>query len=220
MTSSKTLFLLCDVQEKFRMFNYFADFAKNINKVVSVVISFYQVFITRSKVAGAVCDNIKYFLQIQVGKILDVPLIVTEQNPEKLGATIKEFNIEHAIGTYGKTKFSMIIPEVVEKLKKMNDVETVVLFGLESHICVEQTAMDLLSLGKFDVHVVADCVLSRTLDDRQLALKRLENLGCFITSSENVIFKLLQDKNHPKFNDVRKLVAEPTVFPGALSNKL
>lgn len=151
---------------------------------------------------------------------MNIPLIVTEQNPEKLGTTIKEFDVKHAIGPFGKTKFSMFIPEVSGYLKTLNNVETVVLFGLESHICVEQTAMDLLSQDKYDVHIVADCVLSRTLDDRHLALKRLENLGCFITTSENVIFKLMKDKNHPNFNDIRKLVAEPSIFPGSLPNKL
>ena len=151
---------------------------------------------------------------------MNIPIIVTEQNPEKLGITIKEFDIKHAIGPFGKTKFSMAIPEVTGYLKTLNNIESIVLFGMESHICVEQTAMDLLSLDKYDVHIVADCVLSRTLDDRQLALKRLENLGCFIASSENVIFKLMKDKNHEKFNDIRKLVAEASVFPGVLSNKL
>lgn len=151
---------------------------------------------------------------------MNIPLIVTEQNPEKLGVTIKEFDIKHAIGPFGKTKFSMVIPEVSGYLKTLSNIETVVLLGMESHICIEQTAMDLLALNKYDVHVVADCVLSRTLDDRQFALKRLESLGCFITTSENVIFKLMKDKNHPNFNDIRKLVAEPSVFPGALSNKL
>lgn len=94
------------------------------------------------------------------------------------------------------------------------------LMGLESHICVEQTAMDLLSTGKYDVHIVADCVLSRTFGDREMALARLREMGCIVTSSENVIFKLLRDKNNPKFNDVRKLVTETSAFPDKVPNKL
>lgn len=107
----------------------------------------------------------------------------------------------------------MFVPEVREYLSKSSNIESIVLMGLESHICVEQTAMDLLSTGKYDVHVVADCVLSRTFGDRAMALERLRDMGCIVTSSENVIFKLLKDKNHPKFNEVRKLVTSTSVFP-------
>lgn len=145
-------------------------------------------------------------------------MIVTEQNPEKLGITVSDFDIKHAVGNYAKTKFSMIIPEVKDYLNK-SDFDSVVLMGLESHICVEQTAMDLLSMQKFNVHIVADGVLSRSLGDRSLALKRLHEMGCIVSTSENVIFKLLKDKDHPKFNDVRNLVAEPSAFPGIV-NKL
>ena len=159
-------------------------------------------------------------LQLTFGKILDIPLIVTEQNPSKLGNTIKELDVTHATGIFDKSKFSMCIPEVQEVIEKLpNKIESVVIFGLESHICVEQTAMDFLASEKYSVHVVADCCLSRVAEDRAFALERLRSIGCFITTSENVIFKLMKDKNHPKFNDVRKLVTEPSTFP-QLSNKL
>lgn len=158
-------------------------------------------------------------MQLQAGNILDIPLIVTEQNPEKLGKTIQELDTKNAVGVYAKTKFSMFVPEVREYLSKSSNIESIVLMGLESHICVEQTAMDLLSTGKYDVHIVADCVLSRTFGDRAMALERLREMGCIVSTSENIIFKLLRDKNHPKFNDVRKLVTSTSVFPEC-TNKL
>lgn len=115
----------------------------------------------------------------------------------------------------------MCIPEVQGAIDKLpNSIESVVIFGIESHICVEQTAMDFLASEKYSVHIVADCCLSRVAEERLLALERLRSYGCIITSSENVIFKLMKDKNHPKFNDVRKLVTEPSSFPASLSNKL
>lgn len=112
----------------------------------------------------------------------------------------------------------MVVPELSEYFAK-SQADSVILMGIESHICLEQTAMDLLQMNKFNVHVVADCALSRTLEDRALALSRLEKMGCMITSSENVIFKLIRDKNHPSFNVIRKLIAEPSNFPGH-TNKL
>lgn len=153
-------------------------------------------------------------------KIFDIPLIVTTQNNSKLGNTISELNIEHAKGVLDKTRFSMCIPEVQKIIDAHENVESVIIFGLETHICVEQTVLDLLSTDKYQVHVVADCVLSRTLDDRMLALKRMQSVGCIVTTYENVIFKLMRDKNHPKFNDVRKLIAEPSSNTGLLCNKL
>lgn len=65
-----------------------------------------------------------------------------------------------------------------------------------------------------DVHVVADCCSSRSEEDRLLALKRLQQIGCFVTTSESVIFKLMRDKNHPKFDEVRKLVTGTSVDTG------
>lgn len=70
--------------------------------------------------------------------------------------------------------------------------------------------MDLRQLG-YDVHVVADCSMSRSLEDRMLAFERMKQIGCFITTSESVIFKLLKDKNHSSFNEVRKLVSNTSV---------
>lgn len=143
---------------------------------------------------------------------------MTEQNPEKLGKTISELEVSHSAGIFAKTKFSMAIPEVLDILKTSKNIDSVVIMGLETHICVEQTALDLLAMDKFfEIHILADGVLSRTLGDRKFALKRLQSLGCIVTTSENVIFKLIKDKNHTRFNEIRKLVSAPSVFP---TNKL
>lgn len=73
------------------------------------------------------------FFQVTAGKVLDIPLLVTEQYPEKLGHTVTDIDIQHAQGVYAKTLFSMAIPEVKTKITEMfgNDLETVVLFGIE-----------------------------------------------------------------------------------------
>lgn len=73
--------------------------------------------------------------------------------------------------------------------------------------------MDLRALG-IDVHVVADCSVSRSPEDRHFALERLRQIGCFVTTSENVIFKLLRTKENPCFNVVRKLITEISVDTG------
>lgn len=71
----------------------------------------------------------------------------------------------------------------------------------QTHVCVEQTAFDLMS-EKIDVWLVADCCASRLNQDRDLALERLRHIGCTIASSESVIFNLLGDKNHKAFKQI------------------
>lgn len=183
----RTLFLLCDIQEKFRpAMKYFEPMVKNTNKLLNA------------------------------GKALKIPLIATEQYPEKLGRLVKELDVSHACGVFPKTQFSMALPEIMSKINEMGKLESIVLFGLETHVCVEQTAADFVSHG-FNVHVVADCCASRLIEDRNLAFDRLRKIGCYITTSETVIFKLLRDKNHPAFNEIRKLVSEPSADVGLLA---
>ncbi|KAH8290942.1 hypothetical protein KR054_007331 [Drosophila jambulina] len=183
LNPKKTLFLLCDIQEKFRpAMPLFDNMIKNVDKLT------------------------------KAGKALDVPLIVTEHYPEKLGKTVAQLDVSHAKLVSGKTLFSMFTPEVKAVIKDIfNDKpEDVVLYGLESHICVEQTAIDLLEQN-INVYIVADCCSSRLNQDRDLALDRLRQAGCVITTSESVIFDLVRDKNNVKFDAIRKLVNQPSV---------
>ncbi|XP_022227728.2 isochorismatase domain-containing protein 1 [Drosophila obscura] len=183
LNPKKTLFLLCDIQEKFRpAMPLFDNMIKNVDKLT------------------------------KAGKALDVPLIVTEHYPEKLGKTVAQLDVSHAKLVSGKTLFSMVTPEVKSVIKDIfsDKPEDVVLYGLESHICVEQTAIDLLEQN-INVYIVADCCSSRLNQDRDLALDRLRQAGCVITTSESVIFDLVRDKNNAKFDVIRKLVSQPSV---------
>ncbi|KAL7729784.1 hypothetical protein ACLKA6_014648 [Drosophila palustris] len=178
LKADKTLLMMCDIQEKFK---------------------------PAIPLMGAVIENAKKL--VDAGKILNVPLLVTEQYPEKLGATVCELDVNHACAVIPKTQFSMLFPPVE---KKMSDIfggkpETAVLFGIETHVCVEQTAFDLINKN-INVWLVADCCASRLNQDRDLALERLRDIGCTITSSEAVIFNLVGDKNHKSFKDIASLV--------------
>ncbi|KAH8381614.1 hypothetical protein KR093_009403 [Drosophila rubida] len=178
LNPERTLFLMCDIQEKFK-------------PAIPLI--------------GAVIENTKKL--VEAGKIFNIPLVVTEQYPEKLGKTACELDVGHACSVIPKTKFSMIVPPVEEKMKSIfgGVPQTAVLFGLETHVCIEQTAFDLLK-KKIDVWLVADCCASRLNQDRDLALERMRDIGCIITSAESVIFNLLNDKNHKSFKDIAGLV--------------
>ncbi|EYB88205.1 hypothetical protein Y032_0251g191 [Ancylostoma ceylanicum] len=100
----------------------------------------------------------------------------------------------------------MCVPEVVPLLK---DKESVILVGIEAHVCILHTTYALIDKG-LDVHVVVDAVTARTLVDRKFAFKQLERVGAILTTSECVILGLLKDAAHPKFKKVQKIVmAEP-----------
>ncbi|XP_046417571.1 isochorismatase domain-containing protein 1-like [Neodiprion virginianus] len=149
-------------------------------------------------------------------RLLDVPIIVTEQNPKALGNTVSELDITGAKGPFAKTKFSMYTEEVRKELSTLcsgSPPESVVLIGIEAHVCVEQTALDLTANG-FQVHAVADCCSSRTQEDRLLAIERMRQVGCQIATSESVLFKLLGDSKHEKFKELQRLVKEPSVYTG------
>lgn len=120
-------------------------------------------------------------------------MIVSEQNPKALGKTISQFDISDAKGPFAKTQFSMCTPEVRSSTitiplassladyfnqfqinKELSTIclggkpDSVILIGLETHVCIENTALDLLQNG-YQVHTVADCCTSRTQEDRLLA---------------------------------------------------
>ncbi|CAG9794300.1 unnamed protein product [Diatraea saccharalis] len=181
LEAPRTAFLLCDIQETFR------PHVKHFGEVV--------------KVANKMLEAAKHF---------KIPVYVSEQYPKGLGHTTKDIKLEDATMVYEKTKFSMYTPELQERLKKdVPDLASVVLFGIEAHVCIEQTVIDFLS-ENINVHVLADGVSSRSLMDRGLALQRMRSVGAFISTSEDVLFKLLRDKQHTGFKLVSKLSRQPT----------
>ncbi|KAF8982712.1 Isochorismatase domain-containing protein 1 [Entomortierella lignicola] len=151
---------------------------------------------------------------IKAHKILGVPLIVTEQNAKALGATAGELDISSAKINAPKSKFSMYLPEVEKELK---GIKSVVLFGIESHVCVLQTALDLLE-NNYDVHVLADGVSSIHNFEIEVALNRIKSAGGYVTTSESILFELLKDASHEKFKEISNLVKETK--EATSSNKL
>ncbi|VDM65742.1 unnamed protein product [Strongylus vulgaris] len=149
---------------------------------------------------------------IDTAKILQVPIVVTEQYPQRLGSTVKELGLDDSIPRYAKTQFSMCVPEVNPLLK---DKESVILVGIEAHVCILHTAYALLEKG-LDVHVVADAVTARTLTDRKFAFKQLERAGAILTTSECAILGLVKDAAHPKFKEVQKLIMTEAPDSGLL----
>ncbi|CAI9581773.1 unnamed protein product, partial [Staurois parvus] len=152
---------------------------------------------------------------LQAGKILEIPVILTEQYPKGLGPTVPELGTD-GIKKYSKTCFTMLIPEVEKELQSFPERCFIILCGIETQACITSTTLDLLEEG-FDVHVVADAFSSRSCRWLTQWMNRLKQSGAFLSTSEGVILQLLQDSSHPKFKQVQKLIIEPVPDSGLLS---
>ena len=143
---------------------------------------------------------------VQGAKVLGLPIVWTEQNPKGLGSTVPEVaELLSDLQPVTKLSFSCC-GEVrfMEKLEELNRKQALVA-GIESHVCVYQTVMDLLHLG-YEVQVVADAVASRTPENKAVGLERCRELGASITSAETALFELLRVAEGDKFKQMLKVV--------------
>jgi isochorismate hydrolase len=139
--------------------------------------------------------------------ILDLDTIVTEQYPKGLGHTADELKclLADDAEIIEKTSFSCYGEKNFRIALKSKKRKNVIVCGIEAHVCVQQTVLELLTDG-YNVIVAADALSSRDLRNYDLALETMRDAGAFITSSESVVFMLLRDAGHPKFREISKLV--------------
>jgi nicotinamidase-related amidase len=143
---------------------------------------------------------------IQGAQLLNIPLWVTEQYPEKLGETLPALQTllpEYTPRT-AKLAFSAWHESAFQE-SSVSVAPQVVLFGLETHICVLQTALDALAAGK-QVFIVEDAVISRNAANRHNAIERLRSAGCVITNTESMLFEPMQGATHAQFKAVSALI--------------
>jgi len=143
---------------------------------------------------------------IRGAQILEIPILWNEQYPEGLGPTIPELQeLLKEQQPLAKRSFSCCgNPAFVEQLKATGRTQ-VLMFGIESHVCVYQTTADLLTDG-FEVHVVTDAISSRTAANREIGFERMLEMGAKLTSTETCLFELLQVAQGPQFKEISKLV--------------
>ncbi|MBM4103298.1 MAG: hydrolase [Planctomycetes bacterium] len=143
---------------------------------------------------------------IQIAKALNIPILWCQQYPKALGLTAGPLTeLLNGLSPMDKLSFSCGgAPGFAERLEALN-TEAAVLCGIESHVCVFQTAMDILHQG-LKVHVIADAVGSRTEENRQIGLSRMAAAGAVISSTEMFLFELLRTAEHPKFKELAALI--------------
>ncbi len=152
----------------------------------------------------AMFSNIQ--ILIKSAKILDIPIVWCQQCPDALGPTVPEIaELLSDTEPIDKVSFSCCGDE--RFISKLNSLarRQVLLCGIETHVCIYQTAVDLRNRG-YEVNVVADAVSSRTLENKQIGLERIEAEGASLSSTEMVLFELLKTAEHPQFKQIAKLV--------------
>ena len=139
-------------------------------------------------------------------KLLDIPIVVTEQNPNGLGPTVTDIApLLSDVKPITKFSFSCCGEEGFTREIGSLSRKQILLTGIETHVCVYQTAVDLIKAG-YEVHVVVDCVSSRTPENKNLALDKMKNEGARLTGGEIVLFELLRTAKHPKFKEMSQIV--------------
>jgi isochorismate hydrolase len=170
-----TLFLMIDIQEKFENIIFEMDEVLQNSNILN-----------------------------KSAEILGIPLIITEQYPKGLGSTCDSIYIPENTPIIEKFKFSSYTDEVAEIIKGYQK-PNIIIYGVETHVCLTQTALELKANG-FNVGIVADAVSSRHVDNKLYALTRLGNLGIQIVTTEMILFELLNNSKHLKFREISKLI--------------
>ncbi|MBX7171252.1 MAG: hydrolase [Pyrinomonadaceae bacterium] len=178
LNRENTVFVIIDIQEAFR----------------SPIPDFEEIAVNTSIMARG-CQ------------LLNVPIIVTEQYPKGLGRTAEEIllSLTDNAEIIEKTAFSACgATSFGEKLKSFN-AKQIILAGIEAHICVNQTAHDLLDQG-FQVHLLQDCVSSRKTHDKHTGIEKMKLSGVIPSNVEMALFELMKDSKHEQFKEIQKLV--------------
>ena len=171
----------------------------SVEESVVVAVDIQPIFLQAIHEAERMTRRARFL--VQSAKVLGVPVLATEQNPSRLGAFDPDFDLSPV----SKMSFSgwEAIRESVESIGKPN----VVLVGVETHICVALTALDLLNQG-YNVFVCPDGVSSRTSEMHKLGMERMRDSGVMPSQTETLVYEWMGSAEHPRFRDVLKLVKE------------
>jgi len=144
---------------------------------------------------------------LEAAAILNIPVLLTEQYPKGLAATDTNIakKLPEATQVFEKTGFSCCLAEGFCAALESSGRKQIILAGLEAHVCVLQTALELRHNG-YQVYVVEDAICSRKAEHKFFALQRMQQQGITITNHESVLFEWLRDASHPDFRRISGLL--------------
>lgn len=176
----------------------------NKENTIGVVIDIQEKLLPHINNNDALLQNC---LKIVKGlKTLNIPIVVTQQYTKGLGNTVESIN--QTIGNFSyieKLTFSCYREPAFIKVMNRTGKRNVLITGIESHVCVLQTALDLL-YNNFNPVIVVDAIGSRNDEDKKIALWRMRDVGCIMTTTESILFELTQKAGTEEFKEISKLV--------------
>ncbi|MEA2015595.1 MAG: isochorismatase family protein [Actinomycetota bacterium] len=187
-------------EEKNKKLNTGSHLIKREDSVL-VVVDIQEKLTPYIKNNSKVIENV--VKMIKFAQIIGLPIVLTEQ--KNLGNTVKEIKKELS-GITPITKIEFSACKCSEFVKKIDELsrKNIILTGIETHICIAQTALELLP--HFNVHVVGDATSSRSIEDMDIALNRLERSGAIINSTEMLMYELMERAGTEEFKKVLKIV--------------
>ena len=175
------------------------------NKAALVVVDVQEAFRSAIPEFPQIASRIS--MAVRGFQILNLPIIITEQYPKGLGRTTEEilFSLPTDFEFVEKTAFSSCGASAFMEKLRATDASQIVLCGLETHVCINQTAHDLLK-ENYDVHLLTDCVSSRFTQDKETALRKMQASGVVPSSVEMALFELMTDAKHEQFKEIQELI--------------
>ncbi len=171
------------------------------NDTILIVIDFQEKMLPHIENGEEILKNAKKL--IKAAKIFNIPIIVTKQR--KLGDIVDEIRREIEIEPIEKITFSCYREEKFKERIKKEGKRKCLLIGIETHICVLQTALDLLKEG-YEVHVATDCTGSRKEKDKEVAIQKMITNGIIPTTAETAIYEMLESADKEEFKDILKII--------------
>ena len=142
---------------------------------------------------------------INAYQILEENIFISEQNPLKLGGTIPELLPKAEFKKIAKMEFSLAnIKDFLKEIKNKK-ITNLIVCGIETHICIQQTVLDCLKKG-FEVILISDAMSSRNKADHEIALQRMVQRGAILTTTESIIFELCKTADRKEFREIRNII--------------
>ncbi|MCR8539962.1 MAG: hydrolase [Prochlorococcus marinus CUG1439] len=151
----------------------------------------------------SIIKNIKKV--IDAYQILEENIFISEQNPLKLGSTIPKLLPKAEFNKIEKMEFSLANKQEFTKELKNKQITDLIVCGIETHICIQQTVLDCLQKG-YDVILISDAMSSRNRVDHEIALKRMIQRGATLTTTESIIFELCKTADRKEFKEIRNII--------------
>ena len=151
----------------------------------------------------SIIKNIKKL--VNAYQILEENIFISEQNPLKLGETIPELSPNARFKKIEKMVFSLANIQDFSNELKNKKISNLIVCGIETHICIQQTVLDCLQKG-FEVILVSDAMSSRNKLDHEIALQRMIQRGAILTTTESIIFELCKTADRKEFKEIRNII--------------